>query len=356
MLPETPFLAVDLDVLERNIARLTQAIIHDGGKNWRPHVKAIKTPAIAHMLLRAGAIGITCAKLSEAEVMAEAGIREILIANQIVTPRKIERLAFLNRDAQVLAAVDSLANVELMGRIAGAHDVIIPLVIEVDIGMHRAGVAPGNDVVTLARAVAAQDHVRFAGVMGWEGHTTQIPDRSEKERVIRESVALLTHSADLCAHAGLPCEIVSCGGTGTYAVTSTIPGVTELQAGGGVFGDLRYRDEYRVDHELALTIWTTVTSRPTPTRIVVDGGWKAMARFPTDPAPIGLSGVKAMAMSAEHTRIDLAAPADDPKVGDRVQFVAGYSDSTVFLHDVLFATRNGTVERAFTLAARGKLE
>ena len=168
-LPETPFLAVDLDVLERNIARLTRTIIRDGGKNWRPHVKAIKTPAIAHMLLRAGAIGITCAKLSEAEVMAEAGIREILIANQIVTPRKIERLAFLNRDAQVLAAVDSLANVELMGRIAAACGATIPLVIEVDIGMHRAGVAPGNDVVTLARAVAAQDHVRFAGVMGWEG-------------------------------------------------------------------------------------------------------------------------------------------------------------------------------------------
>jgi D-serine deaminase-like pyridoxal phosphate-dependent protein len=160
----------------------------------------------------------------------------------------------------------------------------------------------------------------------------------------------------MCRDAGLPVEIVSCGGTGTYAVTSRIDGVTEIQAGGGIFGDVRYRDEYKVDHLCALTIWTTVISRPNPTRIILDAGWKAMARFPTQPMPIGLTNVKEIAMSAEHTRIDLLSPAVNPKSGERLQFTAGYSDSTVFLHDTLFAMRNGAVEQVLPLLARGKLQ
>lgn len=355
VLPETPFLAVDLDLLDRNIARMAQTIVREGGKAWRPHVKAIKTPAIAHKLLTAGAIGVTCAKLSEAEVMVSAGIRDVLVANQIVGARKLRRLASLNRHAQVMAAVDARENVDDAERVGAEEGSVIPLLIEVDIGMRRSGVEPGSAVVELAQHVAARQHVRLAGLMAWEGHTVKIADAAQKKAAIRDSVAKLVESAAACERAGCHIGIVSCGGTGTYAVTAQIAGVTELQAGGGVFGDVRYRDEYRVDHDCALTVWTTVVSRPKPDRIVCDAGWKAMAAYPVLPQPIGLDGVAALRISAEHATLDLARAAPTPRVGDTIQFIVGYSDSTVFLHDELVAMRNGAVELIWPLLARGKL-
>src|SRR5258708_17590753 len=142
-LPETPFLTVDMDMLEQNIARMARTIIHEGKKSWRPHVKAIKTPAIAHKLIDAGAIGVTCAKLSEAEVMIGAGIRDVLIANQIVSPSKLRRLAHLNRNARVLVAVDNVRNVEEIECACADLDITIPVLIELDIGLQRSGLSPG---------------------------------------------------------------------------------------------------------------------------------------------------------------------------------------------------------------------
>jgi D-serine deaminase-like pyridoxal phosphate-dependent protein len=354
--PETPFLAVDLDLLDRNIARMAQIIIRDGGKNWRPHVKAIKTPAIAHKLLAAGAIGVTCAKLSEAEVMVAAGVRDILIANQVVGAAKIHRLANLNRHACVIAAVDHHKNVEEMDHIAASHGVKMPVLIEVDVGLERAGVAPGGAVLSLAKTISAFRHIRFAGVMAWEGHTAAISDPKQKEEAIRRAVDKIVQSAAMCEQAGIAVDIVSCGGTGTYPVTSRIAGVTELQAGGGVFGDIRYRDECSIPHECALTVWTSVISRPKPDRIVCNAGWKAMACFPTLPSPAGLGEIREIKLSAEHTKIDLVYPVEQPRVGDCLQFIVGYSDSTVFLHDTLFAMRDGAVELIWPLLGRGKLQ
>ncbi len=190
----------------------------------------------------------------------------------------------------------------------------------------------------------------------WEGHTAPIADPQEKEKAVRGAVAKVVESAAMCQQEGLPIEIVSCGGTGTYPITSHIDGVTELQAGGGIFGDVRYRDEYGIRHDCALTVWTTVISRPRRDRIVCDAGWKAMARFPTLPEPIGLDEVAQIRMSAEHTTLDLTQAAARPDVGERLQFIVGYSDSTVFLHDSIYATRNGEVELVWPLLARGKLQ
>ncbi len=354
---ETPVLLVDLEKLERNVGTMRRIIIEEAGIEWRPHTKAIKTPAIAHKLLQAGAHGVTCAKLSEAEVMAAAGIRDILIANQVVGGSKLARLAQLCRHADVIVAVDCDAHVKALDIAAQAAKRRLRVVVEVNIAMNRAGVEPGEPVVTLAKQVASCRGLRFAGLMAWEGgRLAEIPEPDEKRTKIEEAVGLLTASAERCRAAGFASEIVSCGGTGTYWITAKLPGVTEVQAGGGIFCDVHYRKDYGVQHEYALSILTTVLSRPTSNRIVCDAGWKAMSRHPAFPEPLDVGEVKSLNLSAEHATIDVAAPRTFPGVGDRVEFVAGYSDSTVFLHDHLYGVRGGYLEVIWPILGRGKIQ
>ena len=261
---DTPALLVELDALERNVAHMARVIIQEAGINWRPHSKGIKSPAIAHLLVDAGAIGVTCAKLGEAEVMAAGGIRNILIANQIVGPQKVERLVNLRKHADVIPAVDSEENVREIAEAAERKGVRQRLVVEVNVGIDRAGVLPGEPVVALAKKIAAYPSLEFAGVMGWEAQVLGAKDDAEKGRMVEEVIARLTGSAQQCRDAGLPVEIVSCGGSGTYWHSAFQPGVTEIQAGGGIFCDITYRERFEVPHEFALTVLSTVTSRPRP--------------------------------------------------------------------------------------------
>ena len=351
---DTPALLLDLDVLDRNIERMA-ATFRAAGVGWRPHTKAIKVPALAQRLLQAGALGVTCAKLGEAEVMASAGIHDILIANQIVGGQKIDRLMRVLDQADVIVAVDSVVNMQALDGAARAAGRRLRTVIEVDIGMHRAGVAPGAAVVALAQQIAACDGLRFVGVMGWEAQTVHVQDPTEKRAAIAAAVGLLTDSADLCRAAELPVEIVSCGGTGTYQYTAFQPGITELQAGGGVFCDLYYRNEMHVDHEFALTVLATVTSRPTPTRVICDTGKKTMSSDAAVPQPLLATPVKRVALSAEHATIELATPCDAPRVGDKIEFIVGYSDTTTMLHEEIVGVRNGRVEVIWPVAGRGTL-
>src|SRR5690242_7230899 len=188
---DTPALLVDLDVLDANIARIAAAC-RKHNVNWRPHTKGIKVPQIAQRLLDAGARGITCAKLGEAEVMAAAGIRDILVANQIVGAQKIARLVALERGAQVIVAVDNRDNVAAIANAARDAGVTVPVVIEVDIGMKRAGVESVEACVALARLAADQPGVRFAGVMGWEAHAAPMLDPSRKSDAVASAVRVLT--------------------------------------------------------------------------------------------------------------------------------------------------------------------
>ncbi|MCP5150736.1 MAG: DSD1 family PLP-dependent enzyme [Ectothiorhodospiraceae bacterium] len=352
---DTPALLVDLDVLERNIERMRRTIIGEAGVGWRPHTKAMKTPALAHMCIAAGAHGVTCAKLGEAEVMADAGIRDVLIANQIVGPRKIARLVALARRADPIVCVDHIDNVREIDRAAGAVGSRPRVLIEIDVGMARAGVAPGPAAVELARQIASLDHVRFAGLQTWESHALGAPDAQTKHRLVGEALARVAATADAIRAAGIAVDIVSCGGTGTYWISAFEPGVTEVEAGGGIYCDVRYRDHFGVDHEFALTVLATVTSRPTPTRIICDAGFKTMSGAHGAPRPLGIDAVRSVALSAEHGTIELDAPSPTPRVGDTIELVPGYSDSTVFLHDALVATRGERVEAVWPLLGRGKL-
>jgi D-serine deaminase-like pyridoxal phosphate-dependent protein len=352
---DTPALLVDLDALDRNIATMRGIIVGEAGVGWRPHTKAIKTPALARRLLDAGAFGVTCAKLGEAEVLAAAGIRDILIANEVVGPAKMRRLAALARPADPIVAVDCEEQVAALDAAAREAGVRLRVVVEVNIAMNRAGVEPGDPVVELGRRVADRRGLRFAGLMGWEGgRLAGIPDPAQKRQAIEAAVGRLTASAAGCRAAGLPVDIVSCGGTGTYWISARLPGVTEIQAGGGIFGDVHYRKDYGVAHEYALTILTTVVSRPTATRLVCDAGWKSISAYPRMPEPVGLGPVTRVALSAEHATVELAEAAEAPRVGDRIVFVPGYTDSTVFLHDELHAVRDGRVEATWPISGRGR--
>ncbi len=189
---DTPALLVNLDVLEKNMARMANTIVKEGGVGWRPHTKGMKTPALAHMLLDAGAHGITCAKLGEAEVMALAGIRDILIANQIVTPQKITRLVNLRKHCDVIVAVDSIENVEAIDQAAQSKGVCIRVLIEVDTGMNRAGVPPGEPTHELAKKISGRTGIKLAGLMTWESHAIAIEDLDEKQKVIHEALKAFT--------------------------------------------------------------------------------------------------------------------------------------------------------------------
>ena len=352
---ETPALLVDLDVMEANIARIADACRRHG-VGWRPHIKGHKTPEIARKQLAAGAIGVTCAKLGEAEVMADAGITEILIANQIVGAIKVRRLIALLERAPVIVSVDSLHNVAELAAAARDGGRELRVVVEVNIGMNRAGVAPGPPVVALAGAIAQQRGLRFVGLNAWESHAVTIADPGEKARVVAEAIARLVASAEDCRRAGHDVQIVSCGGTGTFPYCVRQPGVTEVQVGGAIFSDMHYRTHYHLDHPCALTLLATVTSRPTPTRIVLDAGKKAMSGDAALPEPQGLPAVRSLRLSAEHTTIELEAPGEAPAIGDQVELIVGYSDTTVHLHEEIVGLRAGRVEAVWRVAARGRIK
>lgn len=350
---DTPALLVDLDVLTSNMRRIAETC-RKHGVSWRPHIKGQKVIEIAEMELEAGAIGVTCAKLGEAEVMADAGIKEILIANEIVGRPKVERLMALLPKAHVMVCVDSNENIAELDAAASANGLTLDVLIEIDSGMKRAGLLPGQGAVPMARRIRETKGLRFRGVMAWEGHTVRIADPAEKERSVREAVESLVATAEAIRAAGIPVDIVSCGGTGTYPITAAIPGVTEIQAGGGVFCDIVYRKQYNIDHPYALTIITTVTSRPTPQRIICDAGKKSMSADAAVPEPVGVADIASVRFSAEHAIIELSAPNDRIKIGDKVEFVVGYSDTTVHLHEDMYAIRDGRVVAVWPISARGR--
>ena len=352
---DTPALVVDLDVLEANIARIAKTC-RDNGVGWRPHTKAHKTPEIARLQLAAGAIGVACAKVGEAEAMAAAGIRDIFIVNQVVGAQKVRRVIDLVGPARLIVAVDCIANLDELSAAARAQSKTLDVVIEVDIGMHRAGVLPEAPVVALAAEIARRPGLSFVGVTGWESQATRIADPVEKQRVVAAAIGELAASARACAEAGHRVSVVSCGGTGTFPYCAQQPGVTEVQTGGAIFSDVHYRTNYHVDFPYALTVLTTVTSRPTATRIVFDAGKKTMSMDAAMPLPTGIPPVRAMRLSAEHTIVELERPSETPKVGDRIEFVVGYSDTTVHLHEEIIGVRRGRIEKVWRVAGRGRIK
>ena len=351
----TPALTLDLDRFERNASAIS-GYLRDHGVGWRPHAKGHKSPILGLRQVELGAIGLTVAKVGEAEVMVEGGIRSILVVTQQATRERLDRVARLQRTAEVIIPVDDPRQVQLASEAALAAGVTIPIVIEVDIGMRRCGVAPGMASVMLAAQVAATPGLRFAGVFGYEGHLLRVWPADEKERQIREALGWLVSTAREIEAAGIPVPIVTAGGTGSYRISATVPGITELEAGGGCMMDLMYSEDCHVSGlEYALNVRTTVVSRPAPDRAIIDAGWKTMSNTQHVPQVIDRPGVILASLSAEHGTLHLGPDAAVLAIGDQVEFIPGYHDSTVFLHDVMYGTRSGVVTEVIPIAARGRL-
>lgn len=356
---DTPAYCVDLDLLADNI-RSMAVDVAARGKQWRPHVKCHKLPVIAHQQIRAGAIGVTAAKVSEAEVFVNAGIPDVLIANMVVGEHKLERLAALTRDGRPIATCDHFVQAEALSTICQRRGTRCRLILEINLGLNRVGTRPGIDSRELARGVARLPGVQLVGIMGYEGHLLTIADPVEKRQKIEAAMAVLVETKDAIESDGIPLEIVSAGGTGSYQVTADCPGVTELQAGGGIFADTFYLDRCGVTGlQPALRLIATVVSRGKLERAVLDCGRKSLHPDIHPPKVVAtvngrpLPDAAIVQVSAEHTTLELGPQSQDLKIGDKVEIIPGYSDHTTPLHPTLFGLRGGVVETAWPIAARG---
>ena len=358
----TPALLLDLDAFESNVATMA-AHLSERGRAFRPHGKTHKCPEIARRLIDAGAVGIGAARLSEAEVFAEHGIPGVLVTTAVVGPHKIARAATLAaRAPDTIFCVDDAQNVRDLNDAAGARPGSPPRVrLAVDLFFGRTGIPPGAPALDLVRLIASLPHVEFAGLQAYDGtaaHTTPFAARTARTR---GTMAQAIETRRLIERDGFPCPLVTGGSTGTYRIDSEIDGITELQPGSFIFMDLDYGAiggpdggaRYR-DFRNALTVVTTVVSRP-PGLAIVDGGYKAFSTDrPFTPAPVDLPGVSYAWAGDEHGRLDLAGAPRDLAVGDRIEFIPPHCDPTVNLYDVIHAVRGDRVEHVWKISARGK--
>jgi D-serine deaminase-like pyridoxal phosphate-dependent protein len=325
-----------------------------GSCRLRPHFKAHKTPEIARRQLAAGScVGLTCATVSEAETAAEF-CDDLLIANEPVGPGKCERVAEIATRARVTVAVDSTAGLEMTAGAARRAGVTVGVVVDVNVGQTRCGVMPGAAAVALARQASTTSGVALLGVMGYEGHVVSVPDRADRELRTRAAMAGLVDTARLVRAAGLPCEIVSAGGTGTYDISGRVEGVTEIQAGSYALMDSDYG---RLDLPFEQAFWVlgTIVSRPEPGRCVADCGHKSMTKDHGLPTVRGLKGADVVSLNDEHATITIPAESTIA-IGDRVLLRPSHTDPTINLHDVFYALEGEQVVGVWPIAARGYAE
>lgn len=358
---DTPALIVDLDRLDANIGRLMQAI---AGRNVRvrPHAKSHKCVAIAERQVAAGAVGVCVQKTSEAEPFLAAGIPDVLVTNEVAGARKLARLAELAvrfPAARLGVCVDDLMAVEQLAAACDRALTRLDVYIELDVGHDRAGVADPAAVVTLARAIAAERRLALRGLHAYFGSAQHRRPVDERRRAIESAAERARRARDALTAAGLPCEIVTGAGTGTFLFETASGVYNELQPGSYVLMDADYArnepDPQAPVFEHALTLLTTVMSRRRDAdseRATLDAGLKA---FSTDsgPAQPAFTGWRVRGVSDEHTVLDRSGDGPALAVGDKVHLVPGHVDPTVNLHEWIVAVRHDRVEAVWPIEARG---
>jgi len=358
---QTPCLILDLDALERNIKKMGDyAKAH--GMRHRTHGKMHKSVDVQKLQESlGGAIGVCCQKVSEAEVFARAGIKDVLVSNQVTDLAKIDRLARMPKlGARVLCCVDDPDNVANLSAAAVKHGTQIECLVEIDCGAGRCGVTTTQDVVNIAKLIDAAEGLKFAGIQAYQGAMQHMDKYEDREAKLGLAVAQVGDAVQGLKAQGLECDIVGGGGTGSYYFESNSGVYNELQCGSYAFMDADYgrildKDGKRIDQgewENALFILTTVMSHAKADKAIVDAGLKAQSVDSGLPTIFGRDDVTYMKCSDEHGVV--GDPDGVLKVNDKLKLVPGHCDPTCNVHDWYVGVRGGKVETLWPVSARGK--
>ncbi len=358
---QTPCLVLDLDALERNVAKMGR-LARQMGVRHRVHGKMHKSVDVALLQERlGGSVGVCCQKVSEAEVFARGGIKDVLVSNQVRDLAKIDRLARLPKlGARAICCVDDLANVADLSAAAVRHGTVIECLVEIDCGAGRCGVTTTPAVVALGQAIAAAKGLKFAGIQAYQGAMQHLDRYEDREAKIAVAVAMVRDAVAGLKAVGLECDIVGGGGTGSYYFEGNSGVYNELQCGSYAFMDADYgrildKDGNRIDRgewENALFILTSVMSHTKPDRAICDAGLKAQSVDSGLPVVFGRDDVKYIKCSDEHGVID--DPQGVLRVNDKLKLVPGHCDPTCNVHDWYVGVRGGKVEVVWPVSARGK--
>lgn len=355
----TPVLVIDRDALQRNIEKMA-AFASAHGMALRPHAKTHKSVEIAKMQLAAGAVGVCCAKLGEAEVLAEGGVQDILITSPVVTPQAIERLVALNGKISALRVVaDNPENVDAFAAAAAVAKQVLDVVVDIDPGIRRTGVPSAEAALALTRRIAASSSLRFAGVQYYCGVQQHIESYADRRAAIVERTDYLKSVIATLSGAGHALAVVTGGGTGTHHIDGELGVLTELQAGSYVFMDKQYNDcdlngQGRTPFETSLFVDAHVISTNSSSMATIDAGFKALS---TDGGlPVVMDGAPQGAMFVfmgdEHGA--LIAPDHPFRIGDHISLTVPHCDPTVNLYDTYHVVRNGTLIEMWPVSARGR--
>ena len=358
---DTPALCVDLDLLETNLARMQTAMGANGIAS-RPHAKTHKCPAIAQMQMDTGSVGICTAKVSEAEVMYQNGIEEILMTTTNVTRTKINRAMSL---AEVcpgfIQATDSMDNARLLSEAAVARNLVVDVVVDVDPGMGRPGTPPGQPALGLAQLVDQLPGLRLLGLLSYDGASQHVAGFAARRTRTLEAMAPAAETFELLQQAGLRTDIFSGGGTGTYNIDHETNGLTDVQVGSYVFMDAQYLeiggetdDAVYSDFEPSLTILATVLNDQYAGRATSDAGAKACTINRPWPIVKGETDISYTSGSDEFGTIRYGDNASRTyRVGDKLELIVSHCDPVVNLYDHIYAIRNDRVEAIWRVAGRG---
>ena len=356
---QTPCLVIDLDALERNITKMGQ-FAKEMGVRHRVHGKMHKSVDIAFLQEKLGdSCGVCCQKVSEAEVFARGGIKDVLVSNQVREPAKIDRLARLPKlGARTLVCVDDLENVAELAAAVNKHDTQIECLVEIDCGAGRCGVSEGQPVVDIAKAIAATPGLTFSGIQAYQGAMQHLESYQERKEKIDIAVGMVARTIDMLKAEGLECDIVGGGGTGSYYFEGNSGVFNELQCGSYAFMDADYqrihdeKGERISEFENSLFILTSVMSHTKADKAICDAGLKAQSVDSGLPYIFGRDDVEYIKCSDEHGVISDANGA--LKINEKLKLVPGHCDPTCNVHDYYVGVRNGKVETLWPVSARGK--
>ncbi len=361
---DTPALLVDMDIMEANLRRM-QAKAHEAGVKLRPHTKTHRCPALAHVQVRMGAVGITVAKLGEAEVMASQGLEDIFIANEIVGEIKLRRLQALHAQGIRLAVgVDNPVHVDMLESFFGDSEHPLEVMIDMDTGDPRTGVAPGKPTLALAQRIDRAPGIVLRGLYTHDGQSYDVATLEEVKKVFEESQKSILATAELLRSHGLKVEEISVGSTPSLLVGSVLQGITEIRPGTHIFMDADQAQVAGTYEHCAQTVLVTVISRPTEERVVLDGGTKSFTYYTQSRGVTAASGrgrlkehpeIYLNAMSDEHSSFDI--PRDSGlvfNIGDRLEVIPNHACPTTNLYETIHGIRGGRIEALWPVLCQGK--